>query len=428
MDILFIIILILLNGFFALSEIAVVSARKARLDQRAHQGSNGARSALKLQQQPDNFLSAIQVGITAIGILTGLFGGMKVAAYLTPILELWSYTAPHAPALALSASVLLITYFSIVLGELVPKSIALRHAESIAIVVAPIIHGFSRMFYPFVWLLSVSTHLIKKLFRIGPAQDGITEAELRQMIRNASVEGIIEAEQNKMHEKVFYFADKKARHLMTHRTEMDWLDLSTSLEEIDKKLNETKHSKLLCANGELDHFQGFIYVRDYFKASKPGKTANLTAIMQTPVVVPDNAASQTVLNLIRKHRQQFCVVVNEYGGIEGIITLHDLLDHLVGDMPDEGTPYEPDVFVREDKSILVSGSAPVEILVELIPGLSIDFEEVEYATVAGFVFHHLGRIPQIGESIRLLHHSFEVVDMDGKKIDKILIVPPKPHT
>lgn len=425
MEILVLVILILVNGFFALSEIALVSSKKTRLEQRRIEGSKGAKIALKLLDNSENFLSAIQVGITLIGIVTGVYGGMNIADDVTPFFQNFEITQNYANQIALALTVVIITYFSIVIGELVPKTIALNNPDKIAIRVAPMIYYFSSTFYPFVRLLSISTNFVNKLIGIKKQTEQLTEAELRHMIKVASSEGVIEKEQNIIHEKVFYFADKKAKHIMTHRTDVEWIDTDDSFDEIKLKLYDAKHSKLVCCSGGLDNFTGIIYLRDFYKSISQLKIFDFKTIIVEPLIVPDNMDAQKVLELFRQKKVHLCCVVNEYGGFEGLITLHDIVENIVGQIPEEGELYEPDVFIRDDNSVLVSGDAPIETLNEIIIDFTVDFEKIDYSTVAGFVYNQIGKIPQVGDKVEYMDYKIEIVDVDGHKIDKILITKKK---
>ncbi len=421
MEIIILGILVLLNGFFALSEIALVSSKRSRLEQLSHQGSNGAELALRLLDKSENFLSAIQVGITLIGIITGVYGGATIAGDIAPFFEKFEFTRFYAYEISITITVILITYFSIVIGELVPKTVALSNPEKVAKKVAPTIYYFSRVFFPFVRLLSFSTNLINGIIGIKKHSDQVTEAELRQMIKTASHEGVIEKEQNVIHENVFYFSDKKAKHLMTHRTDVEWIDIDRPFDEIQKNIQETHHSKIICCKGDLDNFQGLLYIRDFYKMLIQSTPFNITDLLIQPVVIPESADAQKVLDQIRESQSHICFVVNEYGGFEGIVSLHDIIENIVGQMPDDGESYEPDVFMREDKSVLVTGDAPVETLVEIVENFTIDFEKIDYSTVAGFVLNQINKIPQIGDKFVYLNYTIEIVDIDGNRIDKVLI-------
>jgi putative hemolysin len=421
MEILVLGLLVLLNGFFALSEIALVSSKRSRLEQFRQQGSKSAKIALGLLDDSENFLSAVQVGITLIGIVTGVYGGMNIADDVAPFFRKFELTALYSYEIALTVTVIIITYFSIVIGELVPKTVALSNPEKIALKIAPAIHYFSLLFYPFVKLLSVSTNLINKLLGIKKHSEHITETELRYMIKVASLDGVIEKGQNRIHENIFYFADKKARHIMTHRMDVEWIDLEKADEEIKNKLLGIQHSKIICCNGKLDDFQGILNLKDYFRALSINKNITIRDLLVEPLIIPEVLDAQKVLDQLRQKHSNMCFVVNEYGEFEGIITLHDIMENLIGQLPDEGEQYEPDVFMRDDKSLLISGDAPVETLVEVIDGFVIDFDTIDYSTVAGFVIRQTNRIPKIGDKFEFLGYTIEIVDIDGHKIDKILI-------
>ncbi|MFW5701200.1 MAG: hemolysin family protein, partial [Cyclobacteriaceae bacterium] len=302
MEILVLAILILINGFFALSEIALVSSKRSRLEQRMIEDSKGAKIALKLLDNSENFLSAIQVGITLIGIITGVYGGVNIADDVIPFFQNFEITQKYASQIALTLTVVVITFFSIVIGELVPKTIALNNPDKIAIRIAPLIYYFSSVFYPFVRLLSVSTNFVNKIIGIKKLNEQITEAELRQMLKTASSEGVIEKEQNLIHEKVFYFSDKKAKHIMTHRTDVEWINIDNNFEEIKTSLLESQHSKLVCCNGSIDNFKGIIYLRDFCKLISKIESFDISTIIIEPLIVPENIDAQKVLELFRQEK------------------------------------------------------------------------------------------------------------------------------
>ena len=421
MEILVLTILILINGFFALSEVALISSKESRLEQFRINGEKGARTALKLLENSENFLSAIQVGITLIGIVTGVYGGMNLADDFTPFFTQFEFTREYAHPIALSLTVLVITYISIVIGELVPKTIALGNPERIAISVAPAIYYFSTVFYPFVRLLALSTNLINRLIGIKSSSEQMTEGELRHMLKVASYEGVIEKEQNLMHEKVFYFSDKRAKHIMTHRTELEWVDMDESKEVLHAEIINFKHSKILACHASIEDFVGILNIKEYLLNYYSDQPIEIEHILHTPIVIPENADAQKVLTLFKQKQNYFAVVVNEYGNFEGIITLHDILENIIGDLPQEDEIAEPAVFVRDDQSVLVSGDAPVETLVDLIEDFTIDFDEIDYSTVAGFVFNQMNKIPEIGDKFIYSDSIIEVVDTDHNRIDKVLI-------
>lgn len=421
MELLVISLLILLNGFFALSEIALVSSKKSRLEQLKNEGHKGSRTALRLLEDSKNFLSAIQVGITLIGIITGVFGGLSIADDITPFFLKFDPLKNSAEEISLTITVLAITYFSIVIGELVPKTIALSNPEKIAVRIAPPIYWFSILFYPVVKFLSSSTSLINKLLGIRKQTIRITEGELRHMLKTASREGVISDGQDLIHEKVFYFADKKAKHLMTHRMEVEWIDLNKPESRQKEIVLNSKHSRIVCCRENLDNFQGILYVKDFLTACTLQKEPVIAELITQPLFIPESADAPKVLNLFKKGKIHFCVVVNEYGTLEGIITLHDILENLIGEFPEAGESFEPDIFVRDDKSYLISGDAPVEILDGVFDNYITDLENTEYTTVAGFVLDHIDKVPQIGDKFTFNNYVIEIVDIDANRIDKILV-------
>jgi putative hemolysin len=389
MEIIIIGLLILVNSFFALSEIALVSSKKSRLEQLRKKGSKGAARVLQLRERSETFLSAIQVGITLIGIVTGVYGGINIADDIAPLISKINVLSPFAHEIALAITVITITYFSIVIGELVPKTIALNNPEKVAIRIAAAIQYISILFYPFVRFLSASTSFILRLTGIKKQDDQLTEEELRQMIRTASHEGVIEKYQNLLHEKVFYFSDKKARHLMTHRLEVEWVDLNKPYDQIRDQIFRSRHSILVCGTDSLDNFVGILSVRVYFTAASGPEPVDLRNLITQPLIVPDSMDAYRVLEVLKKSKKHFCIVVNEYGSFEGIITVHDIMENIIGDIPEEGETSEPQIFLRSDKSYLVSGDAPVEVLDGILENFITDFEKIDYSTVAGYVLFNI---------------------------------------
>lgn len=419
--ILVIVLLILLNGFFALSEIALVSSKKTRLETERKKGNRGAKVALKLQSNSEAFLSAIQIGITLIGIINGVYGGVTIAAKVAPFFAQFSFLAPYADNIAMVLVVFLITYVSIVVGELVPKTVALNNPEKIATKVSIPIQYFSKAFYPFVLLLSNSTNLLNKLLGIQKKTDVVSEMELRSMIKTASIQGVIEKEQDIIHERVFYFSDKRAKHLMTHRLDIEWIDIHDPQEQIIDEILSARHSKLLACQDTLDNFIGIVTVKDILVELLNNKEFSIRHFIAEPLIIPSGIRAQRVLDLFKKNQQYIAVVVDEYGNFDGILTLHDIIENLVGDIPQEDESIEPDIFIREDKSALVSGDASIELMSQFIEGFIIDFEEIDYSTIAGFVLAHINKIPQLGDKFEYEDLLFEIIDVDGNRIDKVLI-------
>jgi putative hemolysin len=422
-DIFIVFLLILLNGFFALSEIAIVSAKKNKLTAEGKLGNQGALRALRLQADSDKFLSSVQVGITLIGIINGAFGGQAFAEYLVPFFDQFAATAPFSEAIAMVIVVVLITYVSIVIGELVPKTMALNNPEKMAIAVAAPIQVVSIIFYPFVKLLAVSTGFVTRLIGLKPKNEVVSEMELRAMLKTATHEGIINAEENIIHEQVFYFSDKRAIHLMTHRTDVEWVDISKSREEVIHDLLQTKHSKILACKKKIDEFTGIISMRDFLLRLNNGEPFTIEELIMEPIIVPNTLRAQKVLENFKNSHKFVAVVVDEYGSLDGIITMHDIFENLVGAIPEEtdDASAEPLLFMRDDHSALVSGEAPIEILTQLDEDFIIDFDQIDYSTVAGFVFACINKIPSVGDKFEYDNLMFEIVDIDGNKIDKVLV-------
>ncbi len=425
-EVLVILLLIILNGFFALSEIAVVSSKKTKLEAERKKGSKGAEMALKLQADPDNFLSAVQVGITLIGIVNGAYGGTTLAADVKPFFEKFAWSASHAETISVAVVVFLITYVSIVIGELVPKTIALNNPEKVSIAVSRPIYVISIIFYPFVKFLAASTGFFNKIIGLKPKKDIVSEMELRAMLKTASKEGIIEKEENIIHEQVFYFSDKRAKHLMTHRTDVEWVDISKSKDEVIQDLLNCKHSKVLACNGKLDDFIGIISIKEFLYELHKNEDFAINDLIQEPLIFPSTLRAQKVLEMFRKNHKSIGVVVDEYGSVEGIITLHDIMETLVGPIADEDETEEPDIFMQNDNSALVNGEAPLELLTLFIDDFVIDFESIDYSTIAGFVLANINKIPQVGDRFTYNNEvTFEIVEVDGNKINKVLITKNK---
>lgn len=421
MELLIISILILLNGLFSLAEIALVSSRKSRLAQLKNEGRKGAEKALSLRKESERFLSAIQIGITLISILTGVYGGLTIAHDIAPLFMRVDFLSAYAEEFSLTLTILIITYFSILIGELVPKTIALSNPEKIAVVIAPAIYYFSILFYPVVQFLTFSTTLANKMLGIRKQTDHITESDLIYLLKTASSEGLIEKDQSLIHQKVFYFSDKKAKHIMIHRREIDWIDIDQPYRIIRETILKSKHNRLICSVGNLDDFKGIINVKDFLAEDCMTKGIFNPGLIKQPLIVPESADVHKVLDLFKKKQNHFCIVVNEFGSLEGIITLYDILENLIGNIPEEGEQFEPDIFVRDDKSYLVSGDAPVEILDGIFDNYMTDLENIDYSTVAGFVLDKIDKVPQIGDKFTFNDYNIEIVDIDGNRIDKILI-------
>jgi putative hemolysin len=411
--------LTLINGFFALSEIALVSARKSGLEQKAARGHLGAKAALKLTANPQQFLSAVQVGITLISIVQGVYGGEVVAGYLAPWLEKAGLETGTAFTLAMGSSIIIITYLSIVLGELIPKSYALQHADSLALTVSPILDVFSRITYPFVKLLTISTQLVLRLFGIrNVSNEQITEEELKAMIRTARQQGVMERDEEFLHENVFRFSDKKAYSLMTHRNDVVAIDLNRSKQEIAATLHQHNHSYYPVYDRNKDVMKGILSAREFFM--QPQKS--LQELIKPAIFVPDSMLAWSVMQRFKKEKKHFGIVINEYGSFEGIITIHDITEGVFGNIPDAGEEGEGEYMVlREDGSWLADGATPIDELQVRLDWEWIRHYPGNYVTLSGVLMEYLQHIPKAGEVIDLQGIRLEILDMDGVRIDKVLI-------
>jgi putative hemolysin len=422
-QILIVLLLILFNGFFAMSELAVVSARKPRLQVRAEAGSRGAREALKLATAPGRFLSTVQIGITLIGIFAGAYGGATLSEPLAQWLTGLGVPATVAQPTALTLVVICITYLSLIIGELVPKQLALSHAETIATWIALPMYWLARACSPLVWVLEHSTHLV--LWLLGAHERGenrVTEEELRSVIAEATEAGVVEAEESNLMERVMTFADLRVQALMTPRPEIASIDIEASQQEILETLREFGHSQFPVVRGELDNLEGIVYTRDLIAQVLANENIDLHRALQKPLVVFAGMSSIRTLNKLREHTAPAALVVDEYGHVLGIVTAADILNALTGGLADIEEREDPSAVQRADGSWLLDGALALEEAWAYLGGKGLP-ERTDYHTLAGFVLDQLGRIPKSGDQFRWQHLHFEVVDMDGYRIDKVLVTP-----
>ena len=420
---LLILVLLIANGIFSGSEIAVVSSRKVRLEQLADRGNRKARKALKLANSPNDFLSTVQVGITLIGILSGALGGATIAQRLKPYLDQIPALRGSSELLSLALVVTVITYLSLVIGELVPKRIALSNPEAIACQVAGPMRFLSRATAPLVHILSGSTDGMLRLLGVKASEEPeITEEEIKALIRQGTESGVFEEVEHDMVQRVFRLGDRPIRSMMTPRTEIAWLDLEEPLEASLKEVLESTHSRFPVARGNLDNCVGTIRIRTLLTAVVENQPVDLGAMMQPPLFVGESMRALNVLEQFRETGVHIALVTDEFGGIEGLLTLNDLMEAIVGDLPSAEDQEEPLVVEREDGSWLLDGSLDIGDFKALVDREELP-DEVSggYHTIGGFVMHHLGRIPMAGEHFRWDGLSFEVMDMDGKRVDKILV-------
>ncbi|MBD2562033.1 MULTISPECIES: hemolysin family protein [Nostoc] len=424
-EILIILVLIIANGVFSMSEMAIVSARKVRLQQLANQGDVKARAALKLAESPNHFLSTVQVGISLIGILTGAFGGATIANRLAVYVKLVPFLAPYSEPLSFGIVVLLITYLSLIVGELVPKRLALNNPERIASIVAIPMRALSAIASPMVYLLSASTDLILRLLGItASTEPQVTEEEIKILIEQGTEAGTFEEAEQDMVERVFRLGDRPVSYLMTPRPDIVWLDLDDSPEENRQKMVDSAYSRYPVCQGGLDNVLGVIPVTDLLARSFRGEPLDLTVGLRQPVFVPESTRGLKVLELFKQTITHMALVVDEYGVIQGLVTLNDIMSEIVGDVPSTDGQDQPQAVQREDGSWLLDGMLPVEEFLELFGMEEWESEERgSYQTLGGFVITHLGRIPAAADHFEWQSMRIEVMDMDGNRVDKVLVVP-----
>lgn len=420
-----VVLLILLNGIFAMSEIAVVSARKTRLRQWAEEGNAKARAALELANNPNQFLATIQIGITLVGILAGAFGGATIAKELTVILNDISWLAPYSHALSLALVVGVIAYLSLIVGELVPKRLALNNPERLAMAIAAPMQVLSRVAYPAVHLLGLSTELLLRALGMRPSTEPlVTEEEIRALIEQGTQAGMFEEAEQEMVERVFRLGDRRVSAVMTPRTEIVWLDREASALEIRRTITESAHSRFLVADGSLDNVLGVVHAKDLLAHILGEQVVNLEATLQQPLYVPESMRALKVLELFKQSGTHIALVIDEYGGIQGLVTPNDILEAIVGDLPEAGEQVEPLAVQREDGSWLVDGMLPVDEFKDLFDLGELPGEDQGiYQTLAGFVVMQLGRIPAATDYFVWEGLKIEVVDMDGNRVDKVLVTP-----
>ena len=421
LEILVVLALVLLNGYFAMSELAVVSARPARLDAQARQGGRGARLAAALARDPGRMLSTVQIGITLVGIVAGAFGGARLAEPLDDALARVPVLAPFSAEIAYSLVVAAITYLSLIIGELVPKHLALRAPERIAALVAPSIDLLSRISAPAVWLLETSSRFVLRLLgsEVQPAET-VTEEEVRMLIAEGTRTGVFHRQEQEMIGRVLRLADRPVRAIMTPRVEVVWLDVDDDPAEIARVIRESGHSRFVVAQGSLDDVLGVVEVRSLLEACLGGQPLDLRAALRPMLVVPDTMPVLRALEALRQARVSMALVVDEYGEVEGVVTVADVLEAVVGDMPGRRLGEEPAIVRREDGSLLMDGMLSTDE-VKLALGLDHLPDEDRYHTLAGLILAQLGRVPQEGATVAYGGWRFEVVDMDGRRIDKVLV-------
>jgi len=418
-EIVIIIILIGINGLLAMSEIAFVSAKKFKLEAKAKKGSEAAKKALELLREPEKFLSAVQIGITLVGILAGAFGGYAMAEDLTPYLNKIDFLKPYSIEISFAIIVSLITYLSLVIGELVPKSIALKDPEKITLRMAGLMHFISKVFAPFVWFLSISTKFIVVFFRIKKSEEPpISEDELKSLLDFGTVHGTFEKEESEMIKKIFSFNDKRVSEILIPRTEIEWIDSTFSNQEVFQFISTHQYSKYVVCERNLDNLIGILDSKEFLLKYHLDASFELRSILTEPLIVPYSIYSIELFEKFRINKTNIALIVDEHGGTEGLITLHDLIEDIVGEIPEKFEESEQNILKRKDGSYLVDGSTEITKVSEL---LSVEFQVKEYTTLGGFIMNYLGKIPKEGDILNYGLYKFEIVDMDGKRVDKVLI-------
>lgn len=410
-------VLIIINGLFAMSEIALVSSRKARLETQAIKGDKKAKEALELANHPESFISTVQLAITLITFITGIFSGKNIEDAFVPFFNRFDLLRPYSENLSTVCVIIIITYFSLVFGELVPKRIGLSNPEGIAKSVARPMRFISAVTYPFIWLLSHSSNLLIKALRIKPKDSQVTEEEIKAIISEGTEHGTIEEAEQQIIERVFRLGDRNITSLMTHRSDMVWLNKDSTVDQI--RNNYDIHSVYALCDGSIDDIKGVVFLKDLFVAAVD---THLESIMQPAVYVPENNSAYQVLEKFQSSKIHYAFIVDEYGTLQGMITLNDILEAIVGDI---AQPHEEDyeIIKREDGSYLCDAQIPFfNFLSHFYITHWLEEEESEsFNTLAGFILYHLERIPVTGEIMHYRGYNFEIMDMDGQRIDKVLI-------
>jgi putative hemolysin len=418
-EIIILTLLIIVNGLFVMSEIALVSARKARLETMANKGDAKAKAALTLAENPEKFLSTAQIFITLIAILTGVYSGERFGKLLQPHIEDITFLKPYAATISTVIIVIIVTFLSIIFGELIPKRLGMLRAEKIARVVAGPMNVLSSITYPIVWVLSKISYLFFKLFNVKTSNDNsVTEEEIKAMITEGSEHGAIEEEEKEIIERVFHLGDRNITSLMTHRTDIEWLNANDTVQQVKDKFEDIIYSSYPVCEETIDTIKGIINIKDLLKAPS---TTLLKDISKPALFVPENNTAYQLLEKFKVTKIHSCFIVNEYGTLEGMITLNDILEAIVGDVPQTGQD-EYEIVERADGTFLVDAQIPFyDFLTRFEKTEWMNEDEHDFDTLAGFVLHELEHIPATGEVFEWRGFTVEIIDMDGQRIDKLLI-------
>ena len=422
-QIIIIILLVITNGVFAMSEIALVSVRKARLQRKARSGDQGAQTALELAENPNRFLSTVQIGITLIGILSGAFGGATIAEMLAKWLVTVPYIGQYAEGLSFAIVVIIITYLQLVIGELIPKRIGLNTPEKISTMVSRPMKVLSGITSPIVNVLSASTEIGFKLlgFKSSDAPS-VTEEEVKLLLHQGTQIGVFEEAEQDLVESVFRLADRRVDAIMTPHTEIEWINLDDPFEDIQQKIIDSPYSHFPIAQGNLDNIVGILLLKDFLLATRNGSQPDLKKLVIPPVFVPESMPALKVLEAFKSSRNQLALVIDEYGGMLGIVTMFDILKSIVGNFPQSGEVESEMAIQREDGSWLLDGKLPIDELKEMFSIDELpDEDRLGYQTLGGFIMSQLGKIPAEGNTYEWKKYHFEVVDMDANRVDKVML-------
>jgi putative hemolysin len=418
-----VLLLILLNGFFAMAEIALVSARRARLQSLAAEGSAGAEAALELKSDPSRLLATVQIGITIIAVLSGTFGQATFGERLQESLgEAGGFVGRHSHAISMTIVVIGISYFSLILGELVPKRIALTYPESIAAALARVMRGMARLTTPLEWLLSATTDLVLKLLPLKGAPPPVTDEEIGFMLREGVAAGHIPLGETAIVEMALRLGDRRIGALMTPRTQVEFLDLDDGEEEIRRRIRDSAYSRFPVVQGGTHQLTGIVQVKDLLAASLDGQPFNLRPALRPPLFLPNTVTVLRALEVFKTSGEPLAMVVDEYGELEGLVTLTDILEALVGDIPGSGDA-DPRIVRREDGSWLVDGMLGLDELKQLLGVNQLEGEDPEFHTLGGYLMARLARVPMVADRVLADGWRFEIVDMDGRRVDRVLIAP-----
>jgi putative hemolysin len=417
-------VLLVLNGVLAMAETALLSVRKTRLQNQSNKGNIRAGVVLKLTENPNQFLSVIQIGITSIDLLIGALTGATLGVWINSELDNFPALQPYSGTIGLIVSILPITYLSLVLGELVPKRLALRDPEAVSGIVSSPMLFFSKVFSPIVRLLSFSTETVLRLMGVKPNMDPpVTEEELHLLIDQGTQAGVFEESEQDMVEGIFSLGDSRVYSLMTPRTELVWLDVADSIEEIRQKIADCPYSRFPVRQDSLESIVGIVKSRDLLVESLSGKEIDLKTLLKPAFFIPETMFASRALELFKEKNTELLLVVDEFGGLQGLLTINDILEEIVGAMEFE----EPQATQRQDGSWLLDGMLEVDEFKELFSFTALPHED-EYETLSGFVMTSLGRVPQAADNFDWNGFRFEVMDMDGRRVDKVLVTTlPKPH-